>query len=193
MTNFFKRISSVAMAAAMATTMVVSASANDMNIDDFDAMPNVSGERIAYNAEGTQIILYPGEVLVGDTIVGEKITSSPNLPSVSTLSATDDCPNYATSTEYIQLWYTGYIQFRASYLTKEGDGSGLKPNRHVKQGWIDYERQNTSVIGGKKYTEVARDKYDDTIYSQSASCMDDLLDWSENGRTIFCRGWDYFA
>lgn len=193
MTKVLKRISAVAMAAAMATTMAITASAYDSDIVSSEEASYATTRELTYGKEDTQVILYPGETIIGDTIIGEAIVSDPNLSGVSTLSATEDCPNYATSTETLQLWYNGYIQFRASYLTKEGDGSGLVAGRHVKQAWLDYRRNDKTVIGGTKYTEVASSKYDDTIYSQSASCMDDLFDWSESGRTYFWRGWFYFT
>lgn len=142
--------------------------------------------------KAAQITLYPGEILVDDTIIGLPIVSEPNMSS-AVLMASSDCPNYAVSTETAELHYSGYIQFQASYLTQDGDGYGLVADRHVKQAWIDYERNDTSVIGGKKYTSAAASKTDETIYSQSASCWDSLLDWGESGTTYFCRGWLYFT
>lgn len=140
----------------------------------------------------SQPTLYPGEVFVNGKIFGVPIISEPNMPS-NLLRAAAGCPNYAESHEYVEFVYKGYIQFRANYLTQEGDGSGLIANRHVMQGWIDYRRNDKSVIQGTKYTAAASGISDPQTYSQSATCNDSIIDWGESGTTKFYRGWIYFG
>ena len=135
-----------------------------------------------------KVVLVPGEVIVGDTIIGVEEAVSVNSP----LRSRSNCPNYATSVESFQLRYNGYIQFRPSYKTGSNDGSGLQADRYVKQGWIDYRRNDKSVIGGNVYTTAASLKTDNNIYSADASCWDSLIP-GESHRTYFYRGWKYFA
>ena len=194
MNKLFKKITSIALSAIMTTALAVSVTAYDFNGEVF---PETYSEITKVTkTNGEEIILYPGEILRGDRIIGEAIVSEAHSSAAKRLNsagAKGNCPNYASSYEYIQLHYTGYIQFIAAYLTQSGDGNGLKPGRHVKQAWIDYQRKNRSVIGGTKYTSTAPNEHDTVKRSQTASCWDDILDWSEEATTYFCRGWIYFA
>ena len=134
--------------------------------------------------------LVEGEIVVGDSIIGVPFVSDVDSPLEMTKASS---PNYATSKEVLQLRYEGYIQFKPSYVTTSTDGNGLQANRQVKQAWIDYRRNDKTVIGGNKYTTKATSKTDSKIYSTSASCWDNLIDWGESGRTYFYRGWIYFS
>lgn len=161
------------------------------------ALMSISGVgKVAFASQNDSIqdfsepTLVDGEILVGDTIVGVPFVSDVNSPLSNAKSSS---PNYASSSESAQLYYSGYIQFRPSYVTKSTDGHGLVEGRQVSQAWLDYRRNEKSVIGGNKYTTVASSKTDNSIHSQSASCWDDILDWGESGRTYFYRGWLYFA
>lgn len=125
-----------------------------------------------------------------DSIIGVPLVSPASVDIIGPGSS--ECPNYAISREISCVGYKGYIQFKPSYKTQRHDGSGLQSGRHVKQAWIDYRRKNKSVIGGAKWTRAAKSSNDKTIYSASANCLDDLIDWSERATTEFWRGWVYF-
>lgn len=136
-------------------------------------------------------LLEDGEYMIGNSIIGKTIVSPANdvaLRGPRPLKS----PNYFYSEEIRNLRYEGYIQFQASYKVQDGDGYDLVVGRHVKQAWLDYRRQGKSVIGGVHWTEVADSIFDDNVYSTSASCVDDLINWGEAGRTYFYRGWKYF-
>ncbi len=96
--------------------------------------------------------------------------------------------NYWTSKESFQIYYDGYIQFTPYYKTTKDSGYGLEANRYVKQAYINYSRNNESVIGGRKYTSVATAGWNKV--SVSASCWDSLL-WGEKYNTKFNYGWIY--
>lgn len=142
------------------------------------------------NTESTEA-LEEGEVIDGDYIIGKPIVSDASQEEVVDRSNLRRGPNYATNKEIAQFIYSGYIQFRGNYKTRQNEGSGLKPGRHVASGWIDYKRNNKSVIGGIKTTLIARGKWDSKIYSRSASARDSIVSGKHN-RTYFYRGWKYF-
>lgn len=131
-----------------------------------------------------------GETAIGNMIVGESFEVPANGSQIKPCAS---CPDYYSSVETAQLHYSGYIQFKPSYTVKSGDGYKLKAGYNVCQAAIDYQRYDKSVIGGKKYTTKATSKSDTKIYSTSASCFDDLLDWSAGATTVFYVKWFYFA
>lgn len=136
-------------------------------------------------------LLEDGEYMIGNSIVGKTMVSPANdiaLRGPRPLKT----PNYFYSKEIDNIRYKGYIQFQASYEVQNGDGYGLVVGRHVKQAWLDYRRQEKSVINGIRWTEAADSIFDDNVYSVSAECFDDPVRWGEAGRTYFYRGWKYF-
>ena len=141
--------------------------------------------------------LYPGEKLVGDTIVGETIISPADGEIRLYWDKDSDCPNFCSSKETLQYWYTGYIQFQPAYRTQYGDPCDLKPNRNVCQAWIDYVRKDSSgewvsVCDGPHYTRKAYSIYDTDFYFKKTTAHDSLI-IGEAGKTHFSRGWLYFA
>jgi hypothetical protein len=127
----------------------------------------------------------------GDPVPYVTPAHNPN-GGTATFSASS-CPNYATSTETIQFWYDGYIQFQPGYLTTSYDGSGLQANKHVRRASIDYMRNDSSVSNeGRQYTETAESPIGNQIYSASVSATDSIFDWGDTGTTSFYRWWYYF-
>ncbi|MFM1553164.1 hypothetical protein ABGF34_08180 [Helcococcus ovis] len=146
-------------------------------------------------AKANNVELIDGEYIKDDMIIGNTIKTPAHnngeLKPFSLRSNEISSPNYAISTETLQFIYDGYLQFRAIYKTKSSDGYGLVANRNVRQGWIDYTRQGSSVIGGRKYTEHAANIHDTNLYSVSAKAYDSLIPL-EKYTTYFERGWYYF-
>lgn len=142
--------------------------------------------------------LYPGEKIVDGKIVGNTIISPADGEMQLFWNKESDCPNFCSSKETMQFWYTGYIQFQPAYRTQEGDPCGLKPNRNVKQAWLDYRRKmkdsnlTESVCDGPHYTKEAHSIYETDYYFKKISAHDSIISGDDN-RTYFYRGWFYFA
>lgn len=96
--------------------------------------------------------------------------------------------NYWTNEETFQIRYDGYIQFVPNYRTDSNSGYGLESGKYVKQAYINYVRNDESVIGGRQYTSVATSGT--TAIYTSASCWDSLL-IGEKYTTHFYYGWIY--
>ena len=105
--------------------------------------------------------------------------------------------NYATCEEYFDdFWwnYRGAIQFVPSYEVKKNDGYSLKTGENVKRAYINFTRkkdgQDTSIIGGRKYTKKAKNIESDSVYKRSETARDSLNIFTN--KTRFWYGWEYF-
>lgn len=57
------------------------------------------------------------------------------------------------------LWFT------PSYEVTNADKAYCKAvGKHIKQGWVDYTRNNKSDIDGRVYTKIATSKKDTNLY-----------------------------
>lgn len=81
--------------------------------------------------------------------------------------------DYWTNKETWYYYYEGYIQFVPAYTTKNSN-YGVPKNEHVKQAYINYSRNGQSVIGGRKYTEIAKKKTSGKTFYVTATCTDTL-------------------
>ena len=104
--------------------------------------------------------------------------------------------NKAWSVEYFTTWwyYDGTIQFVPSYVIPDDAGYSLKEGKRVKQAYINYTRKvdgkDTSIIGGRKYTELATNKKSKSLYTATATAKDS---WNIfTNQTRFWYGWYYF-
>lgn len=124
---------------------------------------------------------------------GEKYRLPINSTRATMYSGDIGTPNYYESIERYQLRYEGYIQFQPSYYTQPLDRENkLEPYNHVKQAFIDYERNDRSVSDGTNYTTEAYSPKDNAIYSTSITAKDSLIPGSQN-TTYFVVRWFYFT
>lgn len=100
--------------------------------------------------------------------------------------------NKAWSTETVQLYYTGTIQFVPSFVVPADAGYYLTQGKNVKQAYVNYTRDNESVTtnGGRLYTGTASSTSQTTQYSATAHAWDSLNPWAS--KTLFNYGWIYF-
>ena len=109
--------------------------------------------------------LYPGEKLVGDTIVGETIISPADGKYRIFLNSNKDTANFYSFKNLLNLNLITKIQFSPYEETKDGDSFELKSNRHVKNIWIKSEPAlDKSPI---YYTKPTTDIKDDFYYIES--------------------------
>jgi hypothetical protein len=100
--------------------------------------------------------------------------------------------DYASSSETLQVYYSGTVSFVPSYKTTANSGYSLKKGEHVKRAYLNYTRGGTSVIGGRKWTSTANKATSSNRFTATASCWDNLIDWSTGATTEFHYGWRYF-
>lgn len=132
--------------------------------------------------------LYPGEKLVGDTIVGETIISTADGEYRIFLNSNKDMANFYSFKNLLNLNLITKIQFSPSQETKDGDSFALKSNRHVKNIWIKAESAlDKSPIF---YTKPTTDMEDDFYYIES-SFLDSILGKRQLPNFIEL-GWNYY-
>ena len=68
--------------------------------------------------------------------------------------------NYASSKETLQIYYTGYIQFKPNYKIPANAGYYLTQGKQVKQAYVTYSRNGKCVTttGARVYTSKAASK-----------------------------------
>ncbi len=116
--------------------------------------------------------------------------------SFTSNKASANTTNKAWSVEYFAYWwhYDGTAQFVPSALMPKNPGYYLTPGKQVKQAYVNYTRkkngEDTSIIGGRKYTRVATSKTTNAIYSVKATAKDSLNIFTN--QTQFWYGWIYF-
>lgn len=105
--------------------------------------------------------LYPGEKLVGDTIVGETIISPADGEYRIFLNSNKDMANFYSFKNLLNLNLITKIQFSPSQETKDGDSFALKSNRHVKNIWIKSEPalDKSPIFYSKPTTDMEEDFY----------------------------------
>ncbi|MTI94107.1 MAG: hypothetical protein FH749_01260 [Firmicutes bacterium] len=78
-----------------------------------------------------------------------------------TTPALASSPNFATSTEHVQLYFNGYVQIQSSYIEN---------GAHAYQGWFVYRNGLTGEQW--RYTSVGQSPHDSTIRSNSMTYLD---------------------
>lgn len=112
------------------------------------------------------------------------------IGNLTVLAAEKEYPmNHAYCKESIELYYTGYLQFQPKYYSTVTIYD-IPAYKHVKRGYINFTRNNQSVIGGRLYTEQASDITSSKIYKIEKKVFDSLNPWAP--KTMFYYGWELF-
>lgn len=101
--------------------------------------------------------------------------------------------NYASSKETLQIYYTGYIQFKPNYKIPANAGYYLTQGKQVKQAYVTYSRNGKCVTttGARVYTSKAASKTSSSTFSATANAWDDLR-WGDKYTTKFNYDWIYW-
>lgn len=136
--------------------------------------------------------LYPGEKIVDGKIVGNTIVSPADRENRLYMNKNSDHPNFFTKKNKFIILQNIIVQFQPSCLTISSDNCNLKPDKYVKQAWINYRFDSSkdlykhSICNEPVYTKRANNNFNNDYYFSviSKNRLYNSID--------FKGGWFYF-